>query len=448
MFKLEKNSIRSKLFFSISIIIALSLLLIYLLGFFNTKKEIQSVLDANMAKNSKLVLSLIYHELEEGEQDGFLDDFEDKINKRVLHEYENKIHIQVWKNDLLIYASNHHDLIKKPTKEGFVDVKINNENWRCFTLFEKEKITVVILEQYQIRQNLTWRIFASPFIPLLISCVMIFIIWIFIDQKIGALNILSSKIAHLSAYKLSPIKLEVPTEIKPLFDSLNDLIVRLNDSIQAERRFTDYAAHELRTPLTAVKTHIQLLIKDKSKINDSEYLDDLEKSIQRMINLVSQILLLARIEVQNAEIESEKFSLNKILHQEISQKETQINENNLTINFDESSYINYFGNKLFIEILLKNLIDNAIKYSHKSGKIEIIVKNKELIIRNLGNFINKENSEKLFDIFFRINDNNTSGSGLGLAIVKKIALLHKIKINFSSKKIDEKRALNQFELIF
>lgn len=451
MFRFQKNSIRNKLFFTISSLILVSLVFIYFLGFFNTKKEIQEVLDANMAKNSKLVLALIYHELEEGEKNGFLNDFEENINQKILHEYENKIHIQVWQGSNLIYASNHNFEMQKPQQEGFCDIKIENENWRSFVLKDAQvQVAVVILEKYQIRNSLTWKILASPFIPLAISSLVILLIWLFIDKKIGALNLLSRKIAHLSAAKLQKVDLDAPFEIKPLLDSLNDLIARLSTSIEAERRFTDYAAHELRTPLAVIKTHVQLLIKDKSKINDDEYLGDLENSLERMIYLVNQILILSRLEAENVKIEKEKFFLSQIINNEIALQEKAISDKKLKVNFVIKNEIQYFANKLYIEIMLRNLIDNAIKYSAEAGAIEIDLSFEagQIIfkISNEGKYIEERRQEKLFDVFYRVDNSGVAGCGLGLAITKKIITLFSGNIEFSSKKIDENRAINQARL--
>ncbi len=452
MFKFQKNSIRNKLFFTISSLILLSLVLIYFLGFFNTKKEIQEVLDANMAKSSKLILALIYHELEEGEQDGFLNDFEENINQKILHEYENKIHIQVWRHGNLIYASSHNFEMQKPKQEGFFDTKIQNEKWRSFVLKDSQtQVAIVILEKYQIRNNLTWKILASPFIPLAISSLVILLIWLFIDKKIVALNLLSRKIAHISAAKLQKVDLDAPFEIKPLLDSINDLIARLSSSIEAERRFTDYAAHELRTPLAVIKTHVQLLIKDKSKINDDEYLEDLENSLERMIYLVNQILILSRLEAENVKIEKEKFLLSEIINSEIKLQHKAINDKKLQVNFAIKNEKPYFANKLYSEIMLRNLIDNAVKYSANAGSIDIDLSFKEekiiFKISNIGNFIDAIQREKLFDIFYRIeNSNSVAGCGLGLAITKKIIKLFAGNIEFFSEKIDNKGAINEVRL--
>jgi two-component system sensor histidine kinase QseC len=454
MFKPERNSIRTKLFTSISLVILISLALIYSLGFFNTKNEIQEVLDANMAKSAKLVLALIYHELEEGEEDGFLNDFEDKINARILHEYEKQIHIQVWREGELVYVSDHKLSFDRPKKEGFEDLIRNGEDWRRFTLSDEEsEVTIAILEKYQIRSELLWRIFASPFIPLGISSLMILLIWFFIDKKIGSLNILSKKIAQTSPNKLEPFNdLNPPLEIKPLVDSLNSLIVRLAESMQLERRFTDYAAHELRTPLAVIKTHVQLMIKDKKKAQDDEYLRDLERAVERMIHLVSQVLILVRLEPDNLDIEKEKLSLSELINGEIENFKEVILEKKITLNIHFQSQGFYLGSKTYLEIMLRNLLDNALKYSLANGevKIDLSVRGKKtsLKISNFGDFVAEDQRQKIFDVFYRVNSGNINGSGLGLAIVKKIAELHGAKIHFNSSKFDEKKSLNEIEVVF
>jgi signal transduction histidine kinase len=453
MFKPERNSIRTKLFISISFVILISLLLIYFLGFFNTKKEIQEVLDANMAKTGKLVLALIYHELEEDEQEGFLNDFEDTVNKRVLHKYENQIHIQVWRKDDLVYVSDSKFLIDKPQSEGFEDLIIGGESWRRFSLFDADSnVIIAIFEQYQIRSELIWKILASPFIPLGISSLMVLLIWFFIDKKIGALNVLSNKIANTSPNKLAPFNdLNPPLEIKPLVDSLNNLIVRLSQSMQLERRFTDYAAHELRTPLAVIKTHVQLLLRDKSKANDEEYLQDLERAVERMIHLVNQVLTLVRLEPENLNLEKEKFFLSNLIDAEIANYETVISQKRLSLMFSHKNEKEYFGNKIYLEIMIRNLLDNALKYSFDSGEIQIdlVSEAQQMILKisNIGEFVEVKQREKIFDVFYRATTFEANGSGLGLAIAKKISELHEAKINFYSTKIDETKSLNEVEVV-
>jgi two-component system sensor histidine kinase QseC len=452
MFKFERNSIRVKLFFSISGVITLSLLLIYSLGFFNTKNEIQEILDANMAKSAKLVLALIYHEIEEEEKEGFLEDFEEQINQRVLHKYESQIYIQVWHKGNLVYNSNRENHSRKPKKEGFADLLIDGRNWRQFTLFDQKKnIEIVMLEAYEIRNELMWRILASPFIPLGISTLMILLIWFFIDKKIGVLNILSNKIVQTSPNKLEVFDLNPPLEIKPLVDSLNHLILRLADSIQSERRFTDYAAHELRTPLAVIKTHVQLLIKDKKKAQDEEYLRDLEKAVERMIHLINQILILSRLEPESLDVKREDLLLNEIIIAEINNLEKDAHDKEITFNFMATNKKVYFGNKTYVEIMIRNLLDNAVKYAEFGSEIRIDLEfnNSGIAIKisNFGEFVDELQREKIFDVFYRIKSSDVLGCGLGLAIAKKIVRLHKGKITFDSQRIDKNKALNEVKLI-
>ena len=293
------------------------------------------------------------------------------------------------------------------------------------------------------RDRLIFEILLSLLIPLVLSFIPLFFIVIaVVNKKLKPLKSLAVKIEKMSSKTLEPFKDKTaPLELKPFIDSFNALLKRLSESMEAERRFTDYAAHELKTPLAAIKIQTQLLAKNNNKEKEGEYFQDLLNGVDRANHMVSQLLTLARIE--SHEITKEQFNYQNLINFTIKNYQQKAKDKNLTIEF--SSQLNdhetlILANKTYIEIMLGNLIDNAIKYSFSNQKIFISLsrrgKSMLLDIANKGDQLLQHEVENIFNNFYRVNRAGETadniGSGLGLAIVKKIVDLHLGKVIFTS----------------
>ena len=428
------NSIKSRLFASLSILIVATLITIAIVSFSITKHKTKEIFDSNLVKTAKLLLSLTKHEIIEHEaNDKFIIDL-GLAEERELHKHEYKIHFQIWKEDYLIYNSSSDVLLDKPTKEGLKNEVIKGAVWRSFVIRDKESdITIEVVEREDVRGELIKKILETLLVPLLISFApLLLIIWFVVNRSLIKLTKLSKDIQNISPLLLKPFKEDedLPAEVKPLVKSLNFLLLRLEDSINKERKFINYASHELRTPLAAIKTKTQFLIK-KHK-NDVGLVSDLEKLLvaaDRIINLSNQLLILSRIGTENQIIRKERVNLTKLLRDIAVGFLPAANLKDIDIEtkkIDEDCYIE--ANQFHVEILLNNLFDNAIKYSTKKENISAIMqKNGEEIvisIENKGELVSKEDQKRIFDRFYRVRYHKQDGSGLGLSIVKKIADLY------------------------
>lgn len=412
------RSIKRNLIRKLFILIVAALAVTYLVSFYSAKKEIDEVFDADMIKSSKIIFGALGH-------GNFIEDREDldeELRHKFFNRYEYKIHAQAWLGDKMIYNSGEDLDVKIPQKEGFSNVKINNKKWRSFSfLDEKSQIKILVLEKYSVRQELILEIMLSLLIPFLISLFPIFLIIVsVVKSQFLSLKTLSKKISEISSDKLNEFKNpEVPLELKPFLKSFNLLLKRLAASMEAERRFTDYAAHELNTPLTAIKLQAQILAGNDDKKLHKKYLDDLLKGIDYASHLVDQLLTLSRLEADSNNFIKEKFDL-KNLAQILAQDIENINV------FSRKNIDDFviFANKTYIEILLINLLGNAVKYRLEGSEINFeFIDKSHFKISNLGHKIAPENIKNIFSNFYRV-ENSKSGSGLGLAISKKIVTLH------------------------
>ena len=230
-------------------------------------------------------------------------------------------------------------------------------------------------------------------------------------------------------------------ELRLLSQTINDLLDRIQNAVVREKQLTSNASHELRTPLAVIKGTLEVLIRKPRK--QTEYLEKIDfciKEVDRLNNLVSELLLLARFENQKQNIKHGAISLNAIFLDVLSRYSEKIKRKGITIKhqFHQDYIIN--SDNYLIAIVMGNLISNALKYSKDNGEVIINLSNdnSQVIVSIIDNGIgiSKENIDKIFDPFFRgvtTNYPEIKGSGLGLSIVRRICTLLDITINISSE---------------
>lgn len=230
-------------------------------------------------------------------------------------------------------------------------------------------------------------------------------------------------------------------ELYVLSKTINDLLDRIENAVEREKQFTSDASHELRTPLTVLKGTLEVLIR-KSR-TQAEYEDKIKYSItevNRLNNLVDQLLLLARFENQKQSLKIEKVYLNALILDILTLYSGKINTKKITINHSFSKDYFIESDNYLVSIIISNIISNAIKYSEEQGEISIILSKKEgktiCTISDNGIGIAVEDLDKIFNPFYRSSPTNhpeIKGSGLGLSIVKKIAQLLHTKFEIKSE---------------
>jgi two-component system sensor histidine kinase QseC len=436
-----KNSIKSHLFASLSFLITITLLIIAIISFIVTRHEAIEIFDSNLVRTSKLLLSLTKHEvIEHQTNDNFIIDL-GLAEEKEFHRYEYKTHFQIWKEDYMIYNSSPDIVVDKPNNQGFRNLIVNDATWRSFVIYDKESdVTIEVMESNDVRGELIQKILITLLLPLMISFIpLLLIIWLVVNKGLVKLTTLSKEIKNVSPLLLTPFRRNeaLPAEVRPLVDSLNFLLVKLEESMNKERKFIDYASHELRTPLTVIKTKTQFL--SKKYRNDKQLHSDLGnllEAVDRIINLSNQLLILSRIDTENKTVEKENLNLSTLVSNIIANfyPDAQNKGINIKAKIDEKCFI--LANKFHIEIMLNNLFDNALKYSPDKEDIEVSLKSKSqdiiFSITNKGQSISKEDQKRIFERFYRAQNNNKNGSGIGLSIVKKISDLHEGKIEFTS----------------
>lgn len=445
-----KNSIKARLFSSLSFLITLTLIIIAISSFHVTKHEANEMFDSSLVRTSKLLLSLTKHEVIEHEtNDNFIIDL-GLADERELHRYEYKTHFQIWKEDYLIYNSSSDITVEKPVDNGFRNIAIKDEGWRSFSIYDRESdVTIEVMERKDVRGALIAKILSTLLFPLLISFIpILLIIWLVVDRSLAKLTTLSKDIKNVSPLLLKPFEKNenLPMEVKPLVDSLNFLLVQLEESMNKERKFINYASHELLTPLAVIKTKAQFLIKKhQNERNLHADLGNLLVAVDRIIGLSNQLLILSRIDSENKIIKKENLNLSSLVNEVAGNFYSIAQNKSVEIKAEIDGECHIYANKFHVEIMLGNLFDNAIKYSPTKEDVLINLKKEAtgivFSIENKGKLVSKENQQRIFDRFYRAHNDGQDGSGLGLSIVKKIADICGIKVRFISENKSNKAVL-------
>jgi len=225
-------------------------------------------------------------------------------------------------------------------------------------------------------------------------------------------------------------------ELYQLASTINELLSRIDSSIQQQKQFTADASHEIRTPLTAIRGNLEVLLRKKREPEQyEEKIKEVIAQTDRLNHLLDQLLQLARLE--SGSIKKETIALHKILKEAGLKFDRQIKDKGMlvTSSVPESVYVH--ADSFFFSVIIDNLISNAVKYGAVNGRINFSWESvaKTFSITNDGTGITQQQIPQLFNRFYRTDDSRSSivpGSGLGLAIVKKLADLQHIEIDVSS----------------
>ncbi len=240
-------------------------------------------------------------------------------------------------------------------------------------------------------------------------------------------------------------RVELPQNKDILFDlssSINSLLDRVENAIDREKQFTSDASHELRTPLSVLRGTLEILIRKQR--SQEEYENKIQYSlieIDRMSKTIDQLLEIARFDIDTDLNSNTSTSLITLINDILVRKNVNLVEKKLKIEFDTSHCDHTVNvNSFYTNLIIENVIDNAIKYSKNNSeiKIELFLKENDVIckVSDFGIGIKKEDLELIFNPFFRsdyLKHKHIKGSGLGLSIAKKSAKAIESDILIASK---------------
>ena len=450
-----KSSIRKFLLINLLLAITITTTLTAIGNYYLDQKDIQEHLDTLMAISALSYQALLGDDLHQRPIDKIQNSLETIPNKVETYyrqplledespeHYLDKFNFQVWTDGgrLLLHSSNAPKIPLTADKDGFSDKWIGTQKWRVFTTYNKKAgIRTVLAERYDTRNELGHRIAQDDlYIMLLTFPLSGLLIWIIIGRGLDSLDRVAQELANRAPSHLEAVNIkEVPEEIKPVLDELNKLFFRLKEGFEREKRFAADAAHELRTPLAALKAQAQVALNTTVVEKKNIALQKLIASVNRSTHIVQQLLTMSKLVPESGGVNDlDDVNLQRVTREVLALIAPSAIEKNIELEFEaDEKTPTIAGNPTALGILIRNLVDNAIRYCKEDGLVMVKVyrQNNEVIleVRDNGPGIPTELQDRVFERFFRVLGNKSPGSGLGLAIVQQISTLHHGRVTLES----------------
>jgi two-component system sensor histidine kinase QseC len=424
------RSIRSELLALLLVAVAVTWIATAVVSYLDARHELDELLDAHLAQTASLLIAGLEHEAEEI----------DVEHAPQLHRYSRRVAFQFWENGttLRMHSLNAPDAHLSPAREGFSDAEVGGTSWRVFGSWDPERRYLVqVGERSDARDEIVAKIAKNLLWPLLVALPALgVLIWLGIDRATRPLRRLNREVARRAPDNLAALDPgHAPKEVAPLVASLNSLFDRVRASIENERRFTADAAHELRTPLAAVRAQAQVAQGAGGDTERARALDNVIAGSDRASHLVDQLLTLARLEPENFRAERVPCDLAEVARVAVAEIAPAAIAKSIDVDLLAPAAVTVAGDAPLLGILLRNLLDNAVRYSPAGTTIHARVGETQgkvfVAVADEGPGVPAEERGSLGQRFHRVLGTQAPGTGLGLSIVKRIAQLHGASVSFA-----------------
>ena len=330
---------------------------------------------------------------------------------------------------------NGRDFIYTPEASGFINQKIGRKKdmWRIFWLTSADKnFTIAVGQELEFRDDAALELVEETLLPWLVglSVLLLAVIWM-VSRELRPLRRIADELSERDSDNLHPLSLSgQASEILPLIKAINTQFSRIEQMLQRERGFISDSAHELRSPLTALKVQLEVAqLADDDAAARHQALQKLNQGIDRSTRLVEQLLALSRLDSAAAAANDEPLDWPALVNAAVNEQLPAAEEKKINIKTStDGSAPTTCGQPLLWALLLRNLLDNAVRYSPEEAQISIELKDETLSVTNSNTVVPAEYLPRLKERFFRPAGQKSTGSGLGLSIVERIAELHRCRV--------------------
>lgn len=395
----------------------------------DVRHELDELLDSHLAQAAALLVV---------QQAGELDD-DETLDAPPLHRYAPKVAFQVFHEGQLALRSANAPVQPMVAgddglKSGFRTVQIDGTAWRVFAAQGARKdIRVLVGEQEASRTDILWAVMRSVLWPVVVALpvLALAVAWA-VHRGMAPLRALGRTLAGRRPEALSPVALDdAPSEMAPMVDALNGLFGRIGALMASERRFTADAAHELRTPIAAIRTQAQVALAEADDALRQHALRATLEGCDRAARLVEQLLTLSRLE-SGATPTLVPVALDARLQQVLAQATPLALHKQQVLSLQAAQPCTVLGDATLLDVLARNLLDNAIRYSPQGARIDVTLAPQGgevlLTVQDSGPGLNEADTARLGERFFRVLGTGESGSGLGWSIVQRIAAAHGARV--------------------
>lgn len=311
-------------------------------------------------------------------------------------------------------------------QDGLQTVSVGHEHWRVYVKTSPKGQRVAVGQQTAVRDAAALASALRTLLPLLFLVpVLMVLVGIVVRQMFKPLKHLALELRRRPEHDLGPLSAAaLPAEVLPFVSEINRLLLRVGRSVGAQRRFVADAAHELRSPLTAMSLQAERLGAVELSPEARTRLAALTAGLKRTRELLDQLLTLARSQEYPAGAAA-PVSLQRVIRQVLEDLMPLAQQKNIDLGVVGTRDAQVRAQQLDLSVLLKNLVDNAIRYTPSGGRVDIVVGSQDgvatLCVDDTGPGIAPEERERVFDPFYRVLGNGEIGSGLGLAITRTVA---------------------------
>jgi two-component system sensor histidine kinase QseC len=425
-------SLKRRLLLGLLAVVAVVWLATAAYSYFDARHEINELLDAHLAQSASLIVAQLGHDLEEI----------DLRRAPKTEQRSRRVAFQIWERGtmLRLHSADAPQARLSPREEGYSNASIDGKGWRVFSTWDaRRRFLVQIAERDELRREIAAGIATNLLLPLLVALpVLALFVWLIIGSGLKPLTRLGQQVEQRTPDNLRPLAPQgAPREVVPLLRSLNALFGRVERLVANERRFTADAAHELRTPLAALRTQAQVAKGATEDTARQHALDGVIEGCDRATRLVDQLLTLARLEPEVAR-PAAACDLVDLARQAIAEVAPFAVDRSVEIHLRESGPLSVEGHPDLIAVLLRNLIDNAIRYSPAGSSVDVNIASTgravRLAVTDEGPGMAAEERARIGQRFYRVLGTGQSGSGLGLSIVRRIAEMHSAEVTFGQGK--------------
>jgi two-component system, OmpR family, sensor histidine kinase QseC len=391
------------------------------------RNELDELLDAHLAQAAALLVV---------QQSGEIEHDDDRtVDAPSLHRYAPRAVFQVFHEGQLVMRSA--DAPQRPlvaegatAGTGFTTVMANGVGWRVFSTRGGENdVQVFVGERLDAREHIVRVALWGTLWPLALALPLLALLaWWAIRRGLKPLRSLGEQLGARTTNTLQPVGLaDPPAEVAPLVQALNSLFSRIESMLQSERRFTADAAHELRTPIAAIRTQAQVALAEADDARRRHALRATLEGCDRAARLIDQLLTLSRLEA-GTEMPMRPVDLSAVARQVVSDLVPRALRKQQDLGLEAHSACTIDGDEMLLGVLLRNLIDNAVRYCPAGARINVTtaVQNGQavLAVDDSGPGLSDQEIARLGQRFARGAGHEESGSGLGWSIVRRIAQVH------------------------
>lgn len=349
-------------------------------------------------------------------------------------EFDGKMSFQVWVGDRNVVHSPAAPAVplKPDFRDGFATRRIDGELWRVYSIADRKRGIIAqvgrtkTMMHAQVSKWIHLSLTAAAFAFVLLGLA----IWIVVRWSLAPVIALRANLLGRQPLDLTPLPTaDIPGEVRPLVDSLNNLLERVDDAVQNERRFTADAAHELRTPLAVLAAHADVALRATTLEDKDAALRRLSSGVQRSARLSEQLLDLARLDANGHELGRVDLSELVVIVVRDFEVIARDRRQHVLLQTEPGTILGHVDQ---LGILLRNLIDNAVRHAGENGQVAVTccparsngVQGMRLEVADDGPGVPEHERARIFDRFYRVPGNTGRGSGIGLSLVARIAQSH------------------------